>query len=260
MHHAENDRAIRCGLRSDGRQIRSQHPAPANQVDGLLRPSSMTTRPVKFDGESIGGTREGASSQTHLPTRELRITVQAIDRLHPIQPAFRDDIDRSTWHRLLCRLEDQSNHRIMGFPEVDEHQGGAEECSSVDIVSAGMCNTLVLRSIRNRLRIVHGECIDVCTKGNDRSTCGWLRCERYIADQAGSATQHMRMQASHPEPFCDPLGRHRLLAGQLRLAMQHASKRDHLRVHRAPMASSRSSARRERTTSSREPRSWNTVR
>ena len=142
-----------------------------------------------------------------------RVAVQREDPRHPGQRAGGDRVDRAAGHQLLGGLEDQPHaDRQLGHRR--QRQRGAEQHRGMRVVAAGVRDVGHHRGVRHSGPLGHRQRIHVGPQRDARPVLG-----PEIADQAGAAGQHLRVEAGVGELRRDELGGGELLPAQLRVGV-----------------------------------------
>ena len=145
--------------------------------------------------------------------------MQREDARNPGQRARGDRVDRAAGHQLLGGLEDQP-HADGQFGHRRQRQRGAQQDRGVRIVAAGVGDVRHHRCVRRPGPLGHRQRVHVGPQSDPRPV---LRPE--VAGQAGSAGQHLRVEAGVGQMRRDELGGGELLAPELGVGVDVAAPR-----------------------------------
>ena len=134
--------------------------------------------------------------------------MHAEDPVDTVQRARGDHVQRAAGHDLLGGLEDQP-HPAGQLGRAGQRTGRAEQDRGMCVVAAHVRGTVHGGRVRQAGRLGQRQRVHVGTKRDTTVTAA------DVADDAGAAGQHPRLQADRAQQRNDQLGSGELLAGKL---------------------------------------------
>ena len=183
---------------------------PVHQIAGQMRSRGVPALAVQRDLDVVGGRRDRPGPHRDPSDGQPRIAVQREDPRHPVDRARRDGVDRAAGHQLLGGLEDQPNtdrqlgHRVQRERRAEQHRG-------VRVVAAGVRDVGHHRGVGHSGAVGHRQRIHIGAQRDARAVLG-----TEVADQAGAAGKHLRVQPGVGELGGDELRGGELLAARAR--------------------------------------------
>ena len=205
-----------------GGELGDQLAEREGQVLGQVRPRGVAALAVEQDVERVGRTGERPLAQADGADVDPGIGVQPEDAVDAVERAGLDGHQGAARHDLLRWLEDQTHAARQTVGDRGQGEPGPEQAGRVQVVAAGVRDTLDRALPRVTGAVVDREGVEVRAQGDERSVAG------ADVDHQPVAWQQSRHQAELVQPLGDQGGGALLGPRELGVGMQVTSYVDQL--------------------------------
>ena len=171
VDRTEDDAELGLAVAYKARNLGRDPTGDRDEIGGEFGASGVAARSVEPNLDEVRGRGDRADAHTDLTGVELGIAMQTEDRVHTVETAGFDHVERAAGHGLLGGLEQQPHpaSRIVRREEACERETGTEHDRRMDVVAARVRNPLVLRAIVHLLLVDHRERVEIGAQRDRRA-------------------------------------------------------------------------------------------